>query len=227
MAILGRFKVASGFKNAPACLNSCLGPPGMPPNHGSRPDLDGKYGLVVAANLSRLSNSDWTVPWVPNGEAAPQQNATRPDYLDANPANLKVRYCLAQSKDSICNVGLMNSLLGITTLCIILKMVLCLIVVVRLSNAAADAPLVTPGDAIQSFIILPDPTTVDRSTVSAQSRFPRCEQCQTRHPFHPMTFFCQTCKGEDPSLLSIDERLSDPGPREWTQSWRYLASAVP
>lgn len=46
----------------------------------------------------------------------------------------------------------------VVTVCIFIKLVLCMIVV----WALRDDLLVTPGDAIASFIIIADPTTVGR-----------------------------------------------------------------
>lgn len=178
--------------SAPACLNTCLGPLGLTSTKVM--EVGGSGGLKLDASIPRVSDSDWTVSWVQNGNESPQQNLSRPYYLDDELANLKVRYCLAESKDPVCKVGLMNSLLGVTTLCVVIKTVLCVVVISSLS----DAPLVTPGDAIESFIVRPDPTSVDKATMSAQDR-------------------------ADGALAP----KMVPGPRQWRRRWTHLASSIP
>lgn len=181
----------------PACLNTCLGPLGLAATTLVTPGdfKDGSSSLKLDAHTPRVSGSDWIIPWVQNGGRSPQQNLGRPYYLEGETANLKVRYCLADSKDPICKVGLMNSLLVITTLCVVIKTILCVAVISNLS----DAPLVTPGDAIESFIIRPDPTTVDKATMSAQDR----------------------------SDGAVASKKMVPGPRQWRRHWQHLASSIP
>ncbi|KAF2967316.1 hypothetical protein GQX73_g6232 [Xylaria multiplex] len=68
---------------------------------------------------------------------------------------LRVRYCLAEPVQPTCRVGVSNALLLVVVLCVFIKVILASIVVGKLPTAS----LVTPGDAIESFLSNPDPKT--------------------------------------------------------------------
>lgn len=181
----------------PACENWCAGPLGL--TEQIFETMSNAYGSIetgttLDGSAKRPSGNNWTVSWVHNTDESPEQNLSRPWYRDDGLANLDVRYCLVETEDPVCKVGLMTPLLAVTALCVLIKTLLCFVVVTKLS----DQPLVTPGDAIESFIIHPDPTTVDKATMSAQDR----------------------SRGKFLSELA-------PGPRQWKTQWKYLASGVP
>ncbi|KAI3320958.1 hypothetical protein HD806DRAFT_546783 [Xylariaceae sp. AK1471] len=69
--------------------------------------------------------------------------------------NLRVRYCLAKPNQPTCKVGISNALLLVVVGCIFIKALQATIVVWKLPTAS----LVTPGDAIESFISDPDSRT--------------------------------------------------------------------
>lgn len=152
-----RAELGEDLKNkeyvSPACETNCVGPLGLL-----------GYGNVVSSSSVMDSStklptgSDWTFGW-----ANFSSHATGPEgasvYLHDKSSTIKVRYCLAEEKNPVCKVALFKSLLMVTTFCVIFKTILCSLVVTKLSGD----PLVTPGDAIQSFIIQPDPTTRNRS----------------------------------------------------------------
>lgn len=75
----------------------------------------------------------------------------RPSYRRDIANNIRVQYCLAESSGKGCKVAVSNMLFLVVTVCIFIKLVLCMIVV----WALRDDPLVTTGDAMASFIIIP------------------------------------------------------------------------
>lgn len=203
--LLGR--ESKGY-SPPACANYCAGPLGL-----KEQVLETLYntayidrydsGCILDGSASRPSGPSWTIPWLSNsefsihlvdGEFSTRQNLSRARYQDGDLVNVDVRYCLVEEKEPVCKVGLMTPLLCVTVFCVIIKTILCIFVVSKLS----DQPLVTPGDAIESFIVLPDPNTVGQATMSAQDR----------------------SEGNSISELA-------PGPRQWKMQGRYLASGVP
>ncbi|KAK8044795.1 hypothetical protein PG993_004819 [Apiospora rasikravindrae] len=74
---------------------------------------------------------------------------------------LEIRHCLAEPMEG-CQVRVYNVLILIVFICAMVKVVTSSILVWRLEHT----PLVTPGDAIESFISSPDPITCGVSTLS-------------------------------------------------------------
>ncbi|KAI1848060.1 hypothetical protein JX266_006173 [Neoarthrinium moseri] len=66
---------------------------------------------------------------------------------------LQIKYCLAEP--TTCQVRVSNTLLLIVILCVLIKVATCIFILSKLTEVA----LVTPGDAIESFITAPDPVT--------------------------------------------------------------------
>ncbi|KAH6875225.1 hypothetical protein BKA58DRAFT_379442 [Alternaria rosae] len=64
-----------------------------------------------------------------------------------------------QGDDAACYVGVSNPLLLTVTLACLVKVIICVTVVWVLGR---QEPLVTPGDAVASFISMPDPSTAGR-----------------------------------------------------------------
>lgn len=82
----------------------------------------------------------------------------RPSYRNSSANNIRVQYCLAEPYVKNCKAGISNVILLVVNACVFAKFLLCIFVVFALG----DDPLVTPGDAMASFISIPDPTTVGR-----------------------------------------------------------------
>ncbi len=78
----------------------------------------------------------------------------RTDAIGQN-TSIQVTHCYARPATPGCKVGVSNTLLLCVTLCVIVKAALCIAVVTKIR----DDPLVTPGDAIASFITCQDRTT--------------------------------------------------------------------
>lgn len=109
--------------------------------------------------------------------------------------DLNIEYCLARPVKESCKVALSTTLLVCVTGCAILKTVLCALVYFHLRR---QNPLVTPGDAINSFISEPDHHTVGMSLLS---------QGEVR-----MSLLCGA---------------PQPGPRKYRQRGRKLFVSVP
>ncbi|KAK9420702.1 hypothetical protein SUNI508_00793 [Seiridium unicorne] len=87
-------------------------------------------------------------------------------FFSLNPgfADLSVDYCLAQPSERVCHVGLSNVLLLAITVCVFLKTVTAVVITVVLGRRN-QPPLVTLGDAIESFIQRPDQCTLKFCTI--------------------------------------------------------------
>ncbi|KAK4445901.1 hypothetical protein QBC34DRAFT_412431 [Podospora aff. communis PSN243] len=77
--------------------------------------------------------------------------------------NMKAQYCMSELWTAPCRVEADNALLTTVAILCGAKCILCIIV---LLTAPRSTPLITPGDAIESFTIKPDPTTVGMCTFS-------------------------------------------------------------
>ncbi|KAI2770771.1 hypothetical protein F4815DRAFT_496933 [Daldinia loculata] len=84
--------------------------------------------------------------------------------LQPGATNLSVQYCLADDLDGVCHIGLSPTLLLTVTLCVIFKNFTAIVVTVVLSRQN-QAPLVTLGDVMESFIEKPDPVTAGMCTI--------------------------------------------------------------
>lgn len=163
------------------CINSCTGPLGTT----SSWSFD-KSGI----NSTQVKSSNWEFPWLYADDlnSALRSRTTwgqvfynhtwrashpelwpnmcigipRPSYRKTSTNNIRVKYCLAEPFEQDCKVAVSNMLLLAVTACIFIKLILCMSVVLALR----DDPLVTPGDAVASFIIVPDPTTVGKCAAS-------------------------------------------------------------
>ncbi|KAK7755073.1 hypothetical protein SLS62_002888 [Diatrype stigma] len=78
--------------------------------------------------------------------------------LKGDQGPLLVKYCLAEPLGESCSVGFSNKILLIVTVCVLVKTITCLVIFILLRHTK---PLVTLGDAIESFIVQPDRQTRD------------------------------------------------------------------
>ncbi|KAI1802808.1 hypothetical protein F4811DRAFT_563008 [Daldinia bambusicola] len=84
------------------------------------------------------------------------------DYgFNRNFSRTAVKYCLAEPRSRACKVGISNVLLMLVIVCTIIKVIQCSIIIWKLPQQS----LVTPGDAIASFITEPDPCTIGLGTL--------------------------------------------------------------
>ncbi|KAI0180980.1 hypothetical protein GGR52DRAFT_577653 [Hypoxylon sp. FL1284] len=77
--------------------------------------------------------------------------------------DLSIKYCLAQPLDRKCQIALSPTLLMGVTICVAIKTCTAILVTIILVHQK-QTPLVTPGDAMSSFIEEPDPTTTGLCT---------------------------------------------------------------
>ncbi|KAM0808647.1 hypothetical protein AB5N19_08990 [Seiridium cardinale] len=82
-------------------------------------------------------------------------------------SSLTVSYCLAEPVDQVCQVGLSTTLLLAGTLCVFVKTATAIVVMLVLGRRG-QAPLVTLGDAVASFIERPDSATFGMCMVGQQ-----------------------------------------------------------
>ncbi|KAI1764186.1 hypothetical protein GGR53DRAFT_530815 [Hypoxylon sp. FL1150] len=84
--------------------------------------------------------------------------------LQPGTSNITVQYCLAEPLERVCHIALSPTLLLAVTLCVIFKTITAILVTVILSRRN-QAPLVTLGDAMESFIEKPDRITAGLCTI--------------------------------------------------------------
>lgn len=89
---------------------------------------------------------------------------------------LNVKYCLAQPQPSGCKIGVSNLLLMVVIVCIFTKVTQCGLILWKLQ----DHPLVTLGDAMESFITKPDAQTTGLATLDIADAY-RVETRPRRH----------------------------------------------
>ncbi|KAK6845649.1 hypothetical protein PG995_015759 [Apiospora arundinis] len=130
---------------------------------------------------------------------------------NSNFSSLDVEYCLADIAPSRkCKVIVAHNLIVLTMVCIFLKVIICTVVVGGLPTDS----LVTPGDAMNSFLSEPDPTTRGLSTVDVHD----AHRLEYRIPY-PL------------SVKQHDEDYRDlmyiPQARAWRPKRRRIISAMP
>ncbi|RFN51744.1 hypothetical protein FIE12Z_3947 [Fusarium flagelliforme] len=74
----------------------------------------------------------------------------------SGPDELEALYCLAEQIEEACGVRVSNIALLVSWIFTALKALICLVVVIKYRH---DNPLVTPGEAVDSFISAPDAST--------------------------------------------------------------------
>ncbi|KAM0813070.1 putative DUF6536 domain-containing protein [Seiridium cardinale] len=151
------------------------------------------------------SDSNWTILFQPSGIVVTPSDDTAFGYNDSY-NNLNVEYCLVQPIGQVCKIGVSNSLILIILACIILKLATCAIVVWNLPQVS----LVTPGDAMESFICRPDPRTEGMGSFEIAD--------SERLEFGPRKAWVP---GDDAGLTPIIR------PRRWQIKPRRLVSTIP
>lgn len=79
-----------------------------------------------------------------------------PGLSDRNAAMLDLEYCLAEQRSVTCKVAILNASLMTVILCLFIKTIVC---IGFMATSLKEEPLVVPGDAIASFICVPDQQT--------------------------------------------------------------------
>ncbi|KAI1465716.1 uncharacterized protein F4812DRAFT_461410 [Daldinia caldariorum] len=124
--------------------------------------------------IHETSPSNWTFFW----NFSPHRREY--DYgFNGNFSQMAVKYCLAEPQSRVCKVGISNVLLLLVIVCTIIKVIQCSIIVWKLPRQS----LVTPGDAIASFITEPDPYTVGLGTLDVVDSC-RLESAHRQLPSH-------------------------------------------
>ncbi|KAI1304446.1 hypothetical protein F5Y03DRAFT_169931 [Xylaria venustula] len=131
------------------CTNSCLGAMGLD-----------RYEFQFNESLG-VVDEPWLITFFPaircHNEALFDVGVEFNHRFDS----LRVNHCLAQPIQPICKIGLSNALLLTVILSILVKVTTGGVLAWRLPSAS----LVTPGDAIESFILYPDSTTQGLGTL--------------------------------------------------------------
>ncbi|KAI0861198.1 hypothetical protein F4860DRAFT_524624 [Xylaria cubensis] len=142
-----REKSSSGRDDA--CTNTCLGAMGVD-----------EYQFDLSKTLL-TAHEPWHISFFPavrlHNKTLFEKGLNFNDQFDS----FRVDHCLAEPIQTSCKVGISNVLLLIVILSILIKVIQGGIVVWKLPSTS----LVTPGDAIESFILYPDPVTEGLGTL--------------------------------------------------------------
>ncbi|KAK3377537.1 hypothetical protein B0H63DRAFT_399057 [Podospora didyma] len=142
----------------PVWVNSCSDALGL---QGPTTRIDMKEGVDTNPGLANdTTEGIWTYHFVNIiGEPKFLEPANRSITPESFPfSSIGVKYCLAQEIPPLCKLGLSNLLLLIVTLCVAIKAGHCVFVVLVFQDD--HHILVTPGDAIASYLATPDPCTI-------------------------------------------------------------------
>ncbi|KAI0421145.1 hypothetical protein F5X98DRAFT_330231 [Xylaria grammica] len=109
-----------------------------------------------------MPDSTWPTHAPYTGSNQSQCDETSRDLNSLHPnIDVSLDYCLAQPFEATCMIGASGPFLFTVSVCVWVKTLMAIIVARRLRGPA----LVTPGDAIESFIRYPDEATVGRVTL--------------------------------------------------------------
>ncbi|OTB14352.1 hypothetical protein K445DRAFT_302510 [Daldinia sp. EC12] len=157
--------------------------------------------------IRETSPSNWELFWTSTSNQFSIPRNVTPTYdLNENFTHMTVKYCLAEPYPRVCKVGISNILLTLVISCTFIKIIQCSIIVWRLPRQS----LVTPGDAIASFIMKPDPYTVGLGTLDVID-------------------ICRLESKQRYSLSSYDEHTLDATikSRRWSTVKRRYLSIIP
>ena len=142
------------------------------PSYPSRMACTHSCGDLLTSNGGvRDYKSNWSIDFFPGttGFRDPDSSSTWPWASETNGTELGIRpgkdllrvdYCLAEPVTQECSVGLSNVLLFAVMLCVCVKAITCSALIFAMRR---QDPLVTLGDAIESFIVTPDTSTIGGS----------------------------------------------------------------
>ncbi|RFU24272.1 hypothetical protein B7463_g12067, partial [Scytalidium lignicola] len=102
-----------------------------------------------------------------------------------------VKYCLAEARNSDCHLGIAPFILVVVVICNFTKL-LCFLLVLYLGTRTPlhQNPLVTIGDAIESFLNNPDPHMEGRALITKNiaTKSPSLAFTSPSHPTYPICF---------------------------------------
>ena len=165
----------------------------------------GALGLDISPEAPLPSESNWRLVFHQSEDLNMEEVAMGYNHkFDA----FNVRSCRVEEASVRCNIGLSKNALPLTvSACIFVKVLQCTILVLLLAHTS----LVTPGDAIESFISEPDPRTVGLGTFGYLDSL--------RLEYSPRVVL-DLSEDNTPLTLEID-------PRQWQSQSRRLMSIIP
>ncbi|KAH8165130.1 hypothetical protein CIB48_g3115 [Xylaria polymorpha] len=187
-----RYKSLSGKEDD--CSNTCLGAMGV-----------NEHFFHLGERLP-MAHEPWLITFFP---AVRQHNKSLfGEGLEFNNEFdfLRVDHCLAHPMQPNCKVGLSNALLLIVILSILIKIIQGSVIIWKLPSES----LVTPGDAIESFILYPDPVTKGLGPLDIVDS-QRIEFGMRRHWLDTLDSRCTT----------------QVRPRRWKKSLRRFGNIIP
>lgn len=127
---------------------------------------DGPLGQQLSSFSNLAFNTDDFQDGMIRVESAPTYgggDAILTSLIQDRYLTMRIHYCRSESVTMPCNVDVNNELFGIICLFCFTKVALCL---AALRLLRRRSPLITPGDAIESFIMQPDSTTKGMASAS-------------------------------------------------------------
>ncbi|KAI0137809.1 hypothetical protein F4776DRAFT_670802 [Hypoxylon sp. NC0597] len=162
---------------------------------------DWNYPFFNPGTDSLVNDSVTAINYITNGGhySAGASGTTLTSGLQLGTYNLSVKYCLAEPIDRVCHIAISPTLLLAVTLCVIFKTCTAIVVTAVLSRRN-QPPLVTLGDAMESFIKKPDIVTAGMCTIG-------------QHDIR--------------RAMARSKAFVVPGPRQWRALKRRRGSAIP
>lgn len=196
---------ASRSNDSPTqCVNNCyeaMGWTGVTSQAEFAATSDWEYPFFNETTVELVDGTRMVDPYPYHSlnHSLQQEGSQLTSGLQPGAVDLPIKYCLAEPVERVCHVALSPTLLLAVTICVIFKTCTAIVVTVVLSRQN-QAPLVTLGDAMESFIEKPDPVTAGMCTLG-QSEIRR--------------------------TIVSDRAFLVPGPKQWLASQRRRAGVLP
>ncbi|KAL3954246.1 hypothetical protein ACCO45_012202 [Purpureocillium lilacinum] len=197
------------------CRNSCksnLGLEGL-----TTDDID------IVDPSSNPHDTAWSFPfWSQKSLKEGILDAQMRSGFDARYDQLDVSYCLAERAPQRCQIGVSNALLMAIVVCVSVKAVNCILLMARFVSREDNHPLVTLGDAVESLLRLPDPTTARMCTLEMRDIHVTWDRILSRFRSSKGAEYSEAAEGAQLLSGEHSHRHVSPQARQWRrESSRY------
>ncbi|GJN80069.1 hypothetical protein PLIIFM63780_003593 [Purpureocillium lilacinum] len=197
------------------CRNSCksnLGLEGL-----TTDDID------IVDPSSNPHDTAWSFPfWSQKSLKEGILEAQMRSGFDARYDQLDVSYCLAEQAPQRCQIGVSNALLMAIVVCVSVKAVNCILLMARFVSREDNHPLVTLGDAVESLLRLPDPTTARMCTLEMRDIHVTWDRLLSRFRSSKGAEYSEAAEGAQLLNGEHSHRHVSPQARQWRrESSRY------
>ncbi|KAL6915311.1 hypothetical protein FSST1_006806 [Fusarium sambucinum] len=122
---------------------------------------------VDSTAKSNLSEVPWLGPWEADSGIQPKYWKALDSWDGVITPQARINYCLSEKSEAACGLLISNRLLLIVCVMCSLKLILCVVTLFKVLRKEGE-PLLTPGDAVASFITKPGEDTEDMCNLSSR-----------------------------------------------------------